>query len=142
VLVEFTVPIYTAISRLTAFTLGYSPQLVVSSVGIGPPTLAGLLKVVSKDKVSGDALIDGAITDAYLPPFNDTANPWIQLFLKVRAQYDPGSRSTATSSTGWPTRDEGQSDHLIHGRPAGSRATSRHPHTHRDFGSFRADIHP
>jgi ABC-type branched-subunit amino acid transport system substrate-binding protein len=88
VLVEFTVPIYTAIARLTAYTLGYAPQLVVSSVGIDPPTLAGLLKVVSKGKVSGDALIDGAITDGYLPAFNDTKNPWIKLFLKVKAKYD------------------------------------------------------
>ena len=88
VLVEFTVPIYTAIARLTAFTLGYSPQLVVSSVGIDPTTLAGLLKVVSKGKVSGDALIDGAITDAYLPSFSDSSNPWIKLFIKVKAKYD------------------------------------------------------
>jgi ABC-type branched-subunit amino acid transport system substrate-binding protein len=91
VLVEFTVPIYTAISRLTAFTLGYAPQLVVSNVGIDPITLAGLLKTVSKGKVSGDALIDGAITDGYLPPFSDTSNPWIKLFLKVKQQYDPSA---------------------------------------------------
>jgi ABC-type branched-subunit amino acid transport system substrate-binding protein len=90
VLVEFTVPIYTAISRLTAFTLGYAPQLVVSNVGIDPITLAGLLKVVSKGKVSGDALINGAITDAYLPSFSDTSNPWIQLFRKIHDQYDKG----------------------------------------------------
>jgi ABC-type branched-subunit amino acid transport system substrate-binding protein len=88
ILVEFTVPIYTAIARLTAFTLGYSPQLVVSNVGIDPTTVAGLLKVVSKGKASGDALIDGAITDGYLPSFSDTSNPWIQLFMKVKAQYD------------------------------------------------------
>ena len=89
VLVEFTVPIYTAIARLTSYTLGYSPQLVVSNVGIDPITLAGLLKTVSKGQVSGDALIDGAITDAYLPSFSDTKNPWIKLFKKVKAKYDP-----------------------------------------------------
>jgi branched-chain amino acid transport system substrate-binding protein len=91
VLVMFTVPIYTAIARLTAFTLGYSPQLVVSNVGIDPHTVAGLLKVVSKGKASGDALIDGAITDGYLPSFSDTSNPWIKLFMKIRAQYDPSA---------------------------------------------------
>jgi ABC-type branched-subunit amino acid transport system substrate-binding protein len=91
VLVEFTVPIYTAIARLTAFTLGYSPQLVVSSVGIDPITLAGLLKAVSKGQVSGDALIDGAITDGYLPAFSDTSNAWIKLFLKIKAKYDPSA---------------------------------------------------
>ncbi len=91
VLVEFTVPIYTAIARLTSYTLGYSPQLVVSNVGIDPITLAGLLKVVSKGKVSGDALVDGAITDGYLPSFSDTSNPWIKMFLKVKAKYDPSA---------------------------------------------------
>ena len=91
ILVEFTVPIYTAIARLTSYTLGWSPQLVVSNVGIDPITLAGLLKVVSKGKVSGDALIDGAITDGYLPSFSDTSNPWIKMFLKVKAKYDPSA---------------------------------------------------
>jgi branched-chain amino acid transport system substrate-binding protein len=88
VLVEFTVPIYTAIARLTAFTLGYSPQLVVSNVGIDPHTVGDLLASVSKGKASGDALIDGAITDGYLPSFSDSSNAWIKLFQKVRAQYD------------------------------------------------------
>jgi ABC-type branched-subunit amino acid transport system substrate-binding protein len=88
VLVMFTVPIYTAIARLTAFTLGYSPQLVVSNVGIDPLTVAALLKSVSKGKASGDALIDGAITDGYLPSFSDTSNAWIKLFMKIHAQYD------------------------------------------------------
>ena len=88
VLVEFTVPIYTAIARLTAFTLGYSPQLVVSNVGIDPTTVAGLLKVVSKGKASGAALIGGAITDGYLPSFSDTSNPWIKLFMKIHSQFD------------------------------------------------------
>jgi len=88
VLVMFTVPIYTAIARLTAFTLGYSPQLVVSNVGIDPHTVGDLLATVSKGKAKGDALIDGAITDGYLPSFSDTSSPWIQLFMKIDKQYD------------------------------------------------------
>jgi len=88
VLVDFTVPIYTAIGQLTSFTLKYSPQLVVSNVGIDPTTVAGLLKTISKGKASGTALIEGAITDGYLPSPTDTSNPWIQLFMKVHAQYD------------------------------------------------------
>ncbi|HEY2657847.1 MAG TPA: ABC transporter substrate-binding protein, partial [Solirubrobacteraceae bacterium] len=47
VLVDFTVPTYTAIGQLTAFKLGWKPQLVTSSVGIDPTTVAGLLKTVS-----------------------------------------------------------------------------------------------
>ncbi len=88
VLVDFTVPIYTAIGQLTSFTLGYKPQLVISSVGIDPITVGALLKTISKGKASGTALIDGAITDGYLPSNTDTANPWIQLFMKIHAQYD------------------------------------------------------
>jgi ABC-type branched-subunit amino acid transport system substrate-binding protein len=88
VLVDFTVPIYTAIAQLTSFTLGYKPQLVVSNVGIDPTTVGGLLKTISKGKASGTALIEGAITDGYLPSPTDTANPWIQLFMKIHTQYD------------------------------------------------------
>ena len=86
--VNFTVPIYTAIAQLTAFTLGFKPQLVVSNVGIDPTTVGGLLKTISKGKASGTALIEGAITDGYLPSTGDTSNPWIQLFMKIHAQYD------------------------------------------------------
>jgi ABC-type branched-subunit amino acid transport system substrate-binding protein len=88
VMVDFTVPAYTAIAQLTSFTLGYKPQLVVSNVGIDPTTVGGLLKVVSKGKASGTGLIEGAITDGYLPSNTDTTNPWIQLFMKIHAQYD------------------------------------------------------
>jgi ABC-type branched-subunit amino acid transport system substrate-binding protein len=91
VVVSFTVPIFTAIEQLTEFKLGYKPQLVVSNVGIDPTTLAGLLKVISKGKASGTGLIEGAITDAYLPSTADTSNPWVQLFLKIKAQYDPSA---------------------------------------------------
>ncbi len=81
-------PIYTAIGQLTSFTLGYKPQLVVSNVGIDPTTVGGLLKTISKGKASGTALIEGAITDGYLPSNTDTSNPWIQLFMKIHTQYD------------------------------------------------------
>ncbi|HEY8762906.1 MAG TPA: ABC transporter substrate-binding protein, partial [Solirubrobacteraceae bacterium] len=91
VLVDFTVPIYTAIGQLTSFTLGYKPQLVISSVGIDPTTVGGLLKSISKGKASGTGLIEGAITDGYLPSPTDTSNPWIQLFQKVHDQYDAGA---------------------------------------------------
>ena len=87
-LVDYTVPIYTAIGQLTSFTLGFKPQLVISSVGIDPTTVGGLLKAISKGKASGTALIEGAITDGYLPSNTDTTNAWIQLFMKVHAQYD------------------------------------------------------
>ncbi len=88
VMVDFTVPIYTAIAQLTSFTLGYKPQLVVSNVGIDPTTVGGLLKTISKGKASGTGLIEGAITDGYLPSTADVSNPWIALFKKIHDQYD------------------------------------------------------
>jgi ABC-type branched-subunit amino acid transport system substrate-binding protein len=88
VLVDFTVPIYTAIGQLTSFTLGYKPQLVVSNVGIDPTTVGGLLKTISKGKASGTGLIEGAITDGYLPSPTNTSDAWIKLFMKIHAQYD------------------------------------------------------
>ena len=91
VLVDFTVPIYTAIGQLTAFTLGYTPQLVVSSVGIDPTTVASLLKTISKGKASGTALIEGAITTNYLPSSTETSNPWIALFRRIHSEYDSGT---------------------------------------------------
>jgi ABC-type branched-subunit amino acid transport system substrate-binding protein len=87
VLVDFTVPIYTALGQLTSFTLGYKPQLVVSNVGIDPTTVGGLLKTFSKGK-AGTELIEGAITDGYLPSTADTSNPWIALFKRVHDTYD------------------------------------------------------
>src|SRR6185437_3385910 len=47
VLVDFTIPAFTALERLTSFKLGYKPQLVVSNVGIDPTTVGGLLKAFS-----------------------------------------------------------------------------------------------
>jgi branched-chain amino acid transport system substrate-binding protein len=88
VMVSFTVPIYTAIGQLTSFTLGYKPQLVVSNVGIDPTTVGALLKSFSKGKVSGTALIEGAISDGYMPSVDDLSNPWIALFKKIHDQYD------------------------------------------------------
>jgi ABC-type branched-subunit amino acid transport system substrate-binding protein len=87
VLVDFTVPIYTALGQLSSFTLGYKPQLVVSNVGIDPITVGGLLKTFSKGK-AGTELIEGAITDGYLPSSSDLSNPWIALFKKIHDQYD------------------------------------------------------
>jgi ABC-type branched-subunit amino acid transport system substrate-binding protein len=88
VLVQFTVPIFTAVAELTRFTLGYNPQLVVSNVGIDPTTVGALLKSVSKGKASGTGLIEGAITDGYLPSSTDLSNAWIKLFKKIHDQYD------------------------------------------------------
>jgi ABC-type branched-subunit amino acid transport system substrate-binding protein len=87
VLVNFTIPAYTALAELTSFKLGFHPQFVTSNVGSDPITLIGLLQSFSKGQ-AGAGLINGMVTDGYLPAPSDTANPWIALFKKVHDQYD------------------------------------------------------
>lgn len=87
VLVNFTIPAYTALAELTSFKLGYHPQFVTSNVGSDPITLTGLLQSFSKGQ-AGAGLINGMVTDGYLPAPSDASNPWIALFKKVHDQYD------------------------------------------------------
>jgi branched-chain amino acid transport system substrate-binding protein len=86
VVAMFTIPAYTALVELAGVKLNYHPQLVVSNVGTDPTTLIGLLKAFSKGKAPS-SLIDGIITDGYLPPTADTSNSWIKLFKQIHDQY-------------------------------------------------------
>jgi ABC-type branched-subunit amino acid transport system substrate-binding protein len=88
ILVDFTIPAYTALGQLVSFKVGYKPQLFLTSVGADPTTVGGLLKSFSKGKAD-TALIEGAYTDGYLPSVADTSNPWIALFKKIHDKYDP-----------------------------------------------------
>jgi len=91
VVVSFTIPAFTALLKLTSLKLSYAPQLVVSNVGSDAVTLSGLLEAYAKQggaTVNGDQLINGIITDGYLPSDGQTSNSWIQLFSKVHAAYD------------------------------------------------------
>lgn len=91
VVVLETVPAYTALFKLTALKLGFNPQLVVSNVGSDPITLEGLVKADAKAagaSVGQPAqLLEGIISDAYLPSLGDTSNSWIALFKKIHDQY-------------------------------------------------------
>src|SRR5271165_1121357 len=92
VVVSFTIPAFTALLKLNSLKLGYNPQLVVSNVGEDPITLSGLLEAFAKQggaTVNGNQLIDGIISDGYLPSLGSTSNSWIALFKKVHDQYDP-----------------------------------------------------
>ena len=92
VVVSFSIPAFTALLKLNSLKLGFNPQLVVSDVGSDPITLSGLLESFAKQggaKVNGDQLINGIITDGYLPSTSQSSNSWIQLFTKVRNAYDP-----------------------------------------------------
>ena len=87
VIAAFTIPAYTALAELNAVKLGFKPQFVVSNVGSDPTTVGGLLKAYSKGK-AGTSLMEGMVTDGYLPPTGDTSNPWIRLFRKIHDRYD------------------------------------------------------
>jgi branched-chain amino acid transport system substrate-binding protein len=92
VVVSFSVPAFTALLKLTSLKLNFNPQLVVSDVGSDPITLSGLLESFAKKggaTVQGNQLIQGIVTDGYLPSLGSTGNSWIKLFTKVHSQYLP-----------------------------------------------------
>lgn len=88
-----TIPAYTALFKLTSLKLGFSPTLVVSNVGSDPTTTEGLLQAFAKSAGSSITqpaqLIEGTITDAYLPSLGDLSNSWTALFKKIHDQYVP-----------------------------------------------------
>jgi branched-chain amino acid transport system substrate-binding protein len=89
VVIAFAVPAFMALLRLSELSLGYSPQLVSSSVGSDPITISGLLDSFAKKSGSfGDTLIQGEITDSYLPSLG-SGDSWIQLFTKIHNEYIP-----------------------------------------------------
>ena len=91
VVVCFCIPAYTALLKLNLLKARANPTLVVSNIGSDPTTLTGLLEAFAKQggaTVKGKDLIEGMVTDGYLPPWTDTSDPWIQLFKKVHDQYD------------------------------------------------------
>jgi ABC-type branched-subunit amino acid transport system substrate-binding protein len=89
IVVAFAVPAFMALLRLSELSLSYSPTLVSSSVGSDPKTLAGLLNSFAKKSGSfGTSLIQGIITDSYLPSLGSN-NSWIKLFTKIHDQYIP-----------------------------------------------------
>ncbi len=101
VVVLATVPAATALALLPAALIGYKPQFVVDAVGADPPTVGPLLSSFTR-KGGGSAalataavgLLDGMITNAYLPPENDASDPWIQVSKKLLADYAPSVWST------------------------------------------------
>jgi ABC-type branched-subunit amino acid transport system substrate-binding protein len=92
VVVSFSLPAYSAILKLNMLKLRYDPRLVVSSVGSDPNTLARLLQVIATKagfKVNGVRLMQGVVTDGFLPAAGDRHNSWVQLFRDIHARYIP-----------------------------------------------------
>jgi branched-chain amino acid transport system substrate-binding protein len=91
VVVAFSIPAFTALLKLDSLKLGFSPTLVVSDVGSDPITLGGLVTSFAKQggaTVNGNQLINGIITDEYLPALS-TSDSWYVLFKKIHDQYEP-----------------------------------------------------
>ncbi|MGH3503593.1 MAG: ABC transporter substrate-binding protein [Nocardioidaceae bacterium] len=82
--VSFTVPGFTALALGTAAKLKYAPQWVISNVGSDVPTLRTLLKKATTP------LLEGAVSDDYLPLSTANSNSWIKLFKKVNKKYNNG----------------------------------------------------
>jgi len=78
----FTVPGFTALTLGTAAKLKYAPQWVISNVGSDIPTLQGFLKDAT------GPLLEGAVSDDYLPLPTETSNSWITLFRMVNKKYN------------------------------------------------------
>jgi ABC-type branched-subunit amino acid transport system substrate-binding protein len=93
VVVLESIPAYTALFKLTSLKLGFAPQMVVSNVGSDPITVAGLLQADAKSAgasiTNPNQLIEGMITDSYLPSLGDTSNTWITLFKTIHDKYLP-----------------------------------------------------
>ena len=89
VVIAFAVPAFMALLRLSELSLSYSPQIVTSSVGSDPITLSGLLNSFAKKSGTfGTSLIQGMITDGYLPSLG-SGDSWIKLFTKIHNEYIP-----------------------------------------------------
>jgi ABC-type branched-subunit amino acid transport system substrate-binding protein len=96
VVVLATIPAATALSILPAAATGYLPQYVLDNVGADAPTVGPLLTSFAQKGGASAAqvaqvggLLNGIITNAYVEPVNQTADPWVQVESKILQQYAP-----------------------------------------------------
>jgi ABC-type branched-subunit amino acid transport system substrate-binding protein len=96
VVVLATIPAATALAMLPAATLGYSPQWVVDAVGADPPTVGPLLSSFTQSATHSSTeaqaavgLLNGVITNAYIPPEGETSNAWVKVSEKLLQDYAP-----------------------------------------------------
>ena len=75
-------PGFTALSVGTAARLAFKPQWVVSNVGADYPTLTGFLKEATVP------LLEGVVSDNYLPVSTDTDNSWIAMFREINDSHN------------------------------------------------------
>lgn len=100
----FSTPTYTALGRLAALELGYSPRWFHSNAGSEQRLVGDLLQELSEGRSGDDTPLDGALTTEYLPAAADTDDPWVQLFTAVWDDCE-----------GRPAADEELSSSHVHG---------------------------
>lgn len=89
VIVQFGIPQYAAQLRKAQLRLDNNARLVLNITSSDEPsTLLRLLRDASPD-ASANSLIQGIITDGFLPLPSDTDNAWIKLFTKARDEHAP-----------------------------------------------------
>ena len=90
VVISFSIPVFTAELLVTAANLSYAPKFVVSRDGAEPTAVAGeiALQTARNAVPSGASLLNGIVTDSFLPAPEDVANPWIAHFRAVAASDD------------------------------------------------------
>jgi ABC-type branched-subunit amino acid transport system substrate-binding protein len=75
------IPPFVALAIGTGAQIGFLPQWVLSGVGGDYNTLAAYLKTAAP-------LLNGVVSDGYLPAVNDTANSWNQLFMSINKDFN------------------------------------------------------
>ncbi|WP_406410741.1 ABC transporter substrate-binding protein [Streptomyces sp. NBC_01614] len=82
VIIGAIVPAYWALLRRAQEQIGNTAQLVINSNASDPTNLSRLM---------GPALMQGIITDVYLPQVTDTSNSWVALAKRIHDRYLPNA---------------------------------------------------
>ncbi|ANH36889.1 Leucine-, isoleucine-, valine-, threonine-, and alanine-binding protein precursor [Nocardioides dokdonensis FR1436] len=92
---SFNTPSYTALTQLTALSLGYKPTWFYSNVGSDPQLVGSLLNRFSEGAVDGDnSSLNGVLTTEYIPGVDAPDDAWVQLWQKVWDQEGEGGKLT------------------------------------------------
>jgi ABC-type branched-subunit amino acid transport system substrate-binding protein len=83
-----SIPPFTNLFVNAAATLGYHPQLVIDGVS-GDPGAIGSSAALTTPPPAAQAILNGAITNGWIPNEAQTTNPWVQVSKKLLADYDP-----------------------------------------------------
>lgn len=81
--VAFDTPSFTALSQLAALKVDYDPEWVVTRVGSNPDLVGPLLARFSDGTADAGSILDGMITNGYMPEPHDETDAWAALWRQV-----------------------------------------------------------